>query len=179
MAGNFLRDLGVERPIILAPMAGGIGSPELVEDGHSGSGQGLPRNQASHHARSRACSYSLGAASASAPSPQVRLLHAPSEVDGGTERAEGAQKTAPLGRSHAPDPAVSGMSGNGGKSAEERPAGGRSSGPGNVACPHRRGGAFIEEGIDEQNARAGVDQPGSVPDPGEGDGHGKTFRCGV
>lgn len=30
MAGNFLRDLGVERPIILAPMAGGIGSPALV-----------------------------------------------------------------------------------------------------------------------------------------------------
>jgi nitronate monooxygenase len=30
MAGNFLRELGVEHPIILAPMAGGIGSPELV-----------------------------------------------------------------------------------------------------------------------------------------------------
>ncbi|HEY0302005.1 MAG TPA: nitronate monooxygenase [Rhizomicrobium sp.] len=30
MAGNFLRDLGVDHPIILAPMAGGIGSPELV-----------------------------------------------------------------------------------------------------------------------------------------------------
>lgn len=30
MAGNFLRELGVEQPIILAPMAGGIGSPELV-----------------------------------------------------------------------------------------------------------------------------------------------------
>ncbi len=30
MADNFLRQLGVERPIILAPMAGGIGSPELV-----------------------------------------------------------------------------------------------------------------------------------------------------
>lgn len=27
---NFLRELGVEQPIILAPMAGGIGSPELV-----------------------------------------------------------------------------------------------------------------------------------------------------
>ena len=30
MAGNVLRELGVEHPIILAPMAGGIGSPELV-----------------------------------------------------------------------------------------------------------------------------------------------------
>lgn len=30
MAGNFLRELGVDQPIILAPMAGGIGSPALV-----------------------------------------------------------------------------------------------------------------------------------------------------
>lgn len=30
MPGKFLRELGVEHPIILAPMAGGAGSPELV-----------------------------------------------------------------------------------------------------------------------------------------------------
>jgi nitronate monooxygenase len=30
MAGNFLRELGVTQPIILAPMAGGSGTPELV-----------------------------------------------------------------------------------------------------------------------------------------------------
>lgn len=30
MPGNFLRELGVEQPIILAPMAGGAGTPELV-----------------------------------------------------------------------------------------------------------------------------------------------------
>src|SRR5471030_1843983 len=30
MPGNFLRDLGFEHPIILAPMAGSGGTPELV-----------------------------------------------------------------------------------------------------------------------------------------------------